>query len=238
MGMDGTMRRWPIGAGERIGAREEIGDREDGGAGEAAVPSDMTGFRRAVVLAAAGIVALATVVAIGTVAAGAPHRGTVDARGWVSSYAGSYAPDPELAGRAEFTVGATREVGGRISKGAVTFDLGGGAFAFASTSVDWMALSGDTVRMTGIGTVGGTGDYGFLLAARGSDTAPGLLLRVWDKATGVTVYDNQPVVPRASRNTRLAPIGGGSIEIQEFAAPPAANSSANGRATRPVVRWR
>lgn len=232
MGLDGTLRQWRVGAGEDTGAWQETGFRK-------APPSrDLTHFWRTASLAAAGIIALVTVVAIGAIAAGDPRAGTVMGEGWTTSRAGSYTVVPELAGRADFSIEAARDADGRITAGGVTFDVDGGAFTFASTSVDSMSLSPNTVKMTGLGTVGGGGDYGFVLVARAGDSAAGLRLQVWERATGTVVYDNQPVVPRGHRNGRLAAIAGGSIDVQESAAPAASSSPTAGRATRPVVRWR
>jgi hypothetical protein len=60
-----------------------------------------------------------------------------------------------------------------------------------------MVLSGARVQYKGVGTINGGGDYGFLLTATdGRLVAAGepdrLRIQVWDRATGATVYDNQP----------------------------------------------
>lgn len=233
MGMDGTIGgQWPLGAGVEPDAREAVGSRDT------ALPRDLTGMWRPVIWMVTGIVAVATLVAIGMVAAGHPAGGTVAGTGWIASPPGAYALDPALTGRADFTIEASLEGESDVPQGSVAFELGGGGFVFESTSVAWMSLTDERVKMTGAGTVGGGGDYGFLLFARNAGTTAGMRLKVWDRTTGAVVYDNQPVVPRGHENSRIAPLGGGTIEIRETAEAASPNPGRGGSSIRPVVRWR
>jgi hypothetical protein len=63
-------------------------------------------------------------------------------------------------------------------------------------------------QFKGSGTINGLGDYGFLLTAKDSAVTGGppkdtFRIKIWDKGTGLTVYDNGTDQP----------IGGGSIVI-------------------------
>ena len=183
---------------------------------------------------------MATVVAAGSLAASDLPGGAVRGEGWIASPPGAYLLDPGLAGRAEFMLDATYEGEANLAQGRVAFDLGAGALAFESTSVDWMLLSAKTVKMTGTGTVGGRGEYGFSLTAEDRADGEALRLKVWDETAGTVVYDNLPVVSRGYRYARSATLGGGSIDFQGHDAPSDATAGVQSGAkeAKSVLRWR
>ncbi len=233
MGMDGTLRR-----------RWSVGTRESEKISEKTRAADWTAEERdlssTAVVIWVGIIVAALVFAVGAAVAGDAPAGAAHGEGWVASAPGAYALDRGLSGRGEFTMEASRAAGGKDAQGRITFDLGGGAFAFKSTACDWLSLSGGELRMSGSGVVGGRGDYGFILAARDGKSTDGLRLEVWDRATGEMVYANSPVIPRAHRNSLVKAIGGGSIEIQEFTATDSFTEKEQSANPRPptLYRWR
>jgi hypothetical protein len=81
-------------------------------------------------------------------------------------------------------------------------------------------VSGAKAQFKGSGQINGSGDYGFLLTAtdgqlNGGGGVDKFRIKIWDKATGGTIYDN---VLGTSDDIDLAnpqAIGGGSIVIQK-----------------------
>jgi hypothetical protein len=69
----------------------------------------------------------------------------------------------------------------------------------------------------GSGTINNAGNYGFLLSAVDGQLSGGggtdrFRIKIWDKATGAVVYDNQMSAPDTASPTTA--IGGGSIQIK------------------------
>lgn len=65
----------------------------------------------------------------------------------------------------------------------------------------------------GSGTINGTGSYSFMLVATDGDVTggDGIRMKIWDKATGNLVYDNQ--IGTSDNTNPTTAIGGGSIVI-------------------------
>jgi PKD repeat protein len=88
---------------------------------------------------------------------------------------------------------------------------------FKSTSYDWLVIYGAKAQYKGKGTINGTGEYEFSVTAiDGANTGNGVdyfRIRIWDKATGILIYDNDPALPDNADPT--VSLGGGSIVIQK-----------------------
>jgi hypothetical protein len=133
-----------------------------------------------------------------------PSSGSVAGGGEFNSPAGAYFAKPAFTDTAIFVFAATYWKTAGAPKGRVLFEFK--AFDFQSTSLDWMAIEGDRIQMTGTGKVDGKGVYGFMINAvdgalsspRGKDL---LRIRIWDKATGKVIYDNMPGAADAIRPT-------------------------------------
>ena len=55
---------------------------------------------------------------------------------------------------------------------------------FDSTSLDWLVVNGSKAQLKGMGTINGTGKYGFIVSA--IDGTPNMFrIKIWDKATEV-----------------------------------------------------
>ena len=125
-----------------------------------------------------------------------PAGGFVTGGGLIDSQAGAYVPDPSVAGRAQFAFISKYQKGASIPQGTTSFRFNAADFVFASTSYEWLVVSGAKATYKGRGTVNGAGDYGFLLSTVDGDSqaVPGpdrLRLKVWDRAAGTVIYDNQ-----------------------------------------------
>ena len=87
---------------------------------------------------------------------------------------------------------------------------------FKSTAYDWLVIAGTKAQYKGSGTINGSGDYGFMLTAIDGDlkskgSPDTFRIKIWDKTTGATIYDNLMSAPDTADPTTT--LGGGSIQI-------------------------
>jgi hypothetical protein len=145
-----------------------------------------------------------------------PNGGFVTGGGWINSPAGAYAADLNLAGKATFGFVSKYKKGQSTPDGDTEFQFHEGNLNFKSTAYDWLVLSGTKAQYKGSGTINGSGDYGFMLTAIDGDlkskgSPDTFRIKIWDKASGITVYDNQPLASDTDDPTTA--LGGGSIQI-------------------------
>ncbi len=155
-----------------------------------------------------------------------PHGGFVTGAGWIESPPEAcWTPAclepagglPEVTGRAYFGFVSKYRWGRTVPKGHTRFQVGD--LKFRSTAYDWLVVSGHWAQFKGIGTINGTGDYGFLLTLIDAKRTPSqdvdsFRIQIWDRAAmDAIVYDNRPGEPDDSES--LTEIGGGSIVIHE-----------------------
>ncbi|HXG34920.1 MAG TPA: kelch repeat-containing protein [Bryobacteraceae bacterium] len=149
-----------------------------------------------------------------------PSAGFVTGGGWINSPAGAYFQDPDLTGRANFGFVSKYKKGATTPEGQTEFQFKTGNLNFHSSSYEWLVVAGAKAQFKGSGTINGTGDYGFLLTAYDADVNKNdsiltdkFRIKIWDKSTGDTIYDNNYV---ASDDIDIADpqdIAGGSIVI-------------------------
>ena len=73
-------------------------------------------------------------------------------------------------------------------------------------------ISGSKAQYKGSGTINGSGSYGFILTA--TDATTDLFrIKIWDKSTGLPVYDNQLGASDTADPTTM--LAGGSIVIHK-----------------------
>jgi hypothetical protein len=101
--------------------------------------------------------------------------------------------------------------------GHTEFQFKAAGLAFRSAAYDRLVIAGGKAMFTGRGAINGGGDYGFQLTAiDGQVTGSGddrLRVRIWDRATGETVYDNQTCGSAADDADACTVLGGGEIVI-------------------------
>jgi hypothetical protein len=122
--------------------------------------------------------------------------GFVTGSGQIQVAAGSYAADPTLSGRAHFGFVSKYQRGATAPTGQTHFHFLVGDLRFFSTSYEWLVVSGAKAQFKGRGTINGQGDFGFLVTViDGSRPGGGgvdrFRIKIWNKATGATVFDNQ-----------------------------------------------
>ena len=86
-------------------------------------------------------------------------------------------------------------------------------------TMGWGFQAGIASVLAGTGTIGGSGNYGFMVTAtdseiNGGGDTDGLRIKIWDKNSGDgVVYDNQMGASDNADNTTA--LGGGSIKIHK-----------------------
>lgn len=145
-----------------------------------------------------------------------PNGGFVTGGGWINSPAGAYAIVPSLSDKANFGFVSKYQNGANIPTGNTKFVFSVADFSFQSTSYDWLVVSGPKAQYKGSGSINGTGDYGFILTTNDGQINGGggtdkFRLKVWDKATGGVIYDNQ--IGEDDNADVSTTLGGGSIVI-------------------------
>jgi hypothetical protein len=99
-------------------------------------------------------------------------------------------------GRANLGFVAKYQKGATTPTGQTEFQFRLADLSFHSRSYEWLVVSGSRAQYKGVGTLNGSGEYGFLLTAvDGQRTGGGgvdrFRIKLWDTATGNIVYDNQ-----------------------------------------------
>jgi PKD repeat protein len=125
-----------------------------------------------------------------------PSAGFVTGGGWFNSPAGAYAAQPELTGRAHFGFVSRYNKGATVPTGQTQFQFQAGDLNFHSATYQWLVVAGARAQFKGTGTIGGAGDYGFLVTAIDGQIAGGggtdkFRIKIWDRSDGQVVYDNQ-----------------------------------------------
>jgi hypothetical protein len=122
--------------------------------------------------------------------------GVAAGAGWIESPAGAYMANAAATGRANFGFVCQRQTG-TLPVGATVFELPAAGLSFRSTSYSSLSFVRTGAVFKGQGTINGAGQYGFevtvaiILDPVGGDTET-FRIKIWDKASLATVYDNQP----------------------------------------------
>jgi hypothetical protein len=145
-----------------------------------------------------------------------PNGGFVTGGGWIQSPAGAFTLDPALSGRAEFGFVSKYLKGATRPTGNTEFRFQVGNLHFSSDSYEWLVVAGARAQYKGTGKVNGNGDYGFMLTAVDGQVSGGggvdkFRMKIWDRATGSIVYDNQ--LGAGDDAAPSTAISGGSIVI-------------------------
>lgn len=141
-----------------------------------------------------------------------PNGGFVTGGGWITSPLGAYTPEPSLTGKATFGFVSKYQKGANIPTGNTEFQFHVANMNFKSSSYDWLVIAGTKAQYKGTGTINGMGEYKFMLTA--IDGSPDKFrIKIWDKATGDVIYDNQLGASDTADPTTA--IQGGSIVVHK-----------------------
>ncbi len=147
-----------------------------------------------------------------------PSAGFVTGGGWILSPKGAYVPEPTLTGKATFGFVSRYRKGAKVPEGNTEFQFHAAGMNFKSTSYQWLVVSGAKAQFKGVGTINGTGNYGFLLTATDGQMPGGggldkFRIKIWDIGSGTVVYDNAPSASDDIDAVDPQIISGGSIVI-------------------------
>jgi hypothetical protein len=130
---------------------------------------------------------------------------------------GAYTLNPAATGKATFGFISKYQKGATVPSGNTEFQFHAGDLNFKSTSYEWLVIAGAKAMYKGSGTINGAGDYSFMLSAIDGALPGGgadkFRIRIWDKVTGVVIYDNKLGAPDDADPTMA--LGGGSIVIHK-----------------------
>ena len=148
-----------------------------------------------------------------------PSAGFVTGGGWILSPKVAELPLMAVEGKANFGFESRYEKGKSIPSGNTEFQFHAGGINFKSTAYEWLVLASNKAQYKGVGTINGSGSYGFMLTAIDGDlgstkTTDKFRIKIWNKNNGdAVVYDNQYLA--ADGVDPSTALGGGSIVIHE-----------------------
>lgn len=146
-----------------------------------------------------------------------PESGFVTGAGWINSPPGAFAADPTRTGKGIFAFVSRYQRGATVPDGNTQFRFQAAGLDFRSTSYQWLVIAGARAQFKGTGTIGGVGDYEFLLTAidgqvNGGGGIDRFRIKIWDRVTGTIVYDNQ--MGDGDTSGAAMVLGAGAITIQ------------------------
>jgi hypothetical protein len=133
-----------------------------------------------------------------------PSAGFVTGGGWIMSPEGACQFESctyDTTGKANFGFVSKYKRGATIPTGQTEFQFKAGDLNFHSSSYQWLVIAGPNAKYKGVGTINGSGNYGFMLTGTDSDINGGgsvdtFRIKIWDtmgtedEADDVVVYDN------------------------------------------------
>jgi hypothetical protein len=142
-------------------------------------------------------------------------NGTAKGHGSIMSPIGAYTANPVLVGKATFKFDAQYRTGDSTPIGETEFTFPDADMIFKSTSYDWFVVSESEARCKGTGTINGSGKYAFMLIVtdgfKAARKAKKFRMKIWDKTTGKTVYDNNLGYPEDIEPTTET--SGGNVDV-------------------------
>lgn len=150
-----------------------------------------------------------------------PSAGFVTGGGWINSPVNacklsSCAADGSTTGKATFGFNARYQKGANQPDGNTEFQFQAGGLNFKSATYSWLVVAGTKAQYKGAGTINGASGYSFLLTAIDGDSKgnpDAFRMKIWNTASGVIVYDNQP--GSLDDSDSATTLGGGSIVIHQ-----------------------
>ncbi len=147
-----------------------------------------------------------------------PDDGFVTGGGWINSPEGAYMADLTLTGKANFGFVSKYKKGATTPTGQTEFQFKAGDLNFHSASYQWLVVAGANAKFKGDGQINGEGNYGFMLTGTdgqydGGDSEDTFRIKIWDKETDDTVYDNK--WDEADDSYEGTQLGGGNIAIHD-----------------------
>jgi len=124
-----------------------------------------------------------------------PSGGYTIGGGWLPIAPGSYSVDPTLSGKLGFGFNS-KYTNATNPKGTALIRFALGNFEFSSLNYDYLSISGGKAQFRGFGKINGDAGYNFILTVidgdvKGGDGIDRFRIKIWSKATGAIVLDNE-----------------------------------------------
>ena len=147
-----------------------------------------------------------------------PAAGYAVGGGWISSPLGAMVSDPTLAGKMTFGFNSKFFKGAPNPKGESQLDFLLGNFEFNALNYDYLVIDKARAQFKGFGKINGVSGYDFIVTVidgslPGGDGVDKFRIKIWEKVTGIIVYDNQMGASDAA--APIMPIPGGQISIKK-----------------------
>ncbi len=176
-----------------------------------------------------------------------PSAGFVSGGGTLDSPAGAWTAQPWLEGPATFGFFSKYQKGTNTPDGTTVFRFNVADLDFRSSSYQWLVVAGANAKFKGTGTIGGSGDYGFMITATDGQVNGGggvdkFRIKIWDLATSQVVYDNKlgeaddsNASTAISAGNIIVHSGGQNLLAEHSAGTPSSGTTLTAAALRPVV---
>jgi len=144
-----------------------------------------------------------------------PSAGYTIGGGWIDSLAGAFAQDPALIGKVGFGFNS-KYTNATNPKGETWMRFNMGSFEFDALNYDYLVISGAKAQFRGFGKVNGSAGYDFILTVIDGQLTGGggvdkFRLKIWEKTSGRTIYDNQ--IGASDADDPTTPVGAGSSVV-------------------------
>ena len=120
-------------------------------------------------------------------------------------------------GKATFRFVSKYKKGATVPTGETEFQTRAGNLDFHSDNYQWLVVAGTKAKYKGVGTINGSGNYGFMLSAidgESKDNPDLFRIKIWNIDDGeAVVYDNQ--MGDADDADPTTEIGGGNIAVHK-----------------------
>jgi hypothetical protein len=146
-----------------------------------------------------------------------PTQGYTVGSGYIESPLGALFSDSTMIGKMSFGFNSAFFKGATNPKGESQLNFLLGNLDFNALNYDYLVIDKARAQFAGFGKVNGVSGYNFIVTVidgnlAGGDGIDRFRIKIWDKATGAIVYDNQPGASDVVNPT--TPIGpGGQINI-------------------------
>ena len=148
-----------------------------------------------------------------------PSNGYTIGGGFIYSPLGAYVADPTLTGKMTFGYNSKFFKGATNPKGESQLDFIIGNLEFNALNYEYLVIDRARAQFRGFGKVNGISGYDFIVTVIDGNLAGGggvdkFRIKIWEKTTGIIVYDNQMGASDAA--DPIMPIGpGGDISIKK-----------------------
>ena len=148
-----------------------------------------------------------------------PASGYTIGGGWINSPLGALVSDPSLTGKLSFGFNSKFFKTATNPKGESQLDFLLGNLDFNALNYDYLVIDKARAQFKGFGKINGVSGYDFIVTVIDGSLPGGggvdkFRIKIWEKTTGIIVYDNQTGASDAA--DPIMPIGlGGDISIKK-----------------------